>query len=129
MKNCKARVAATSNKLLNVGANGSTPLMDLPGATWEDFWVPGAAHAMLLGISKDVHMLLHRENSEKLSDGNEYRLRNAVNSRELPMKDRMLREVRKLKGTSLYKRGLENIIAYATACCYGKPECTFVVFI
>jgi hypothetical protein len=114
IQNCKARDTFASNQLLDVGVHGNTALMDLPGVDWEDFWVPGAAHAALLGATIEVIGLLHRENNEKLTDGNEYRLRNAVNSREVPMKDRTLQEVRKLRKTSLYKRGLDNVIAYAT---------------
>jgi hypothetical protein len=109
--NNKARDGATHNKLLDIGIHDDTPLMHLPGANWPDFWVPGSAHAVLLGLCRDADVLFKRDNKEKLSDGNEYRLRNPPNFRGASMQDRSLAEIRKLRRTSLYKRGLENVAA------------------
>lgn len=110
IENKKARDTATHNKLLDLGVHGDTPFMHLPGANWADFSCPGTPHAVLLGVWKDVTTMLNMENKEKLSDGNEYMLRNPPNSRQQPMQDRMLDEVRNLR-TSHYKRVLENVLA------------------
>jgi hypothetical protein len=44
---------------------GDTPLMKLPGAVWDEFWVHRCAHLALLGVVKGLDELLQRESKEK----------------------------------------------------------------
>jgi hypothetical protein len=111
IRNSKARADETYDRLMDIGIQGDTALMQLPGAVWDAFWVPGCAHLALLGVVNDLDELLKRENKEKLAHGNEYRLRNATYIRGPSMQGRNLEDVRKLRRTSLYKRGFENIVA------------------
>jgi hypothetical protein len=111
IRNCKARADETNDRLKDIGIQGDTPLMQLPGAVWDEFWVPGCAHLALLGVVKDLDELLKRENKVRLPHENEYRLRNATYSRDPSMQCRNLEDVRKLRRTSLWKRGFEDVVA------------------
>jgi hypothetical protein len=123
IRNCKARADETYDRLMDIGIQGDSPLMQLPGAVWDEFWVPGCAHLALLGVVKDLDELLKWENKVKLPHGNEYRLRNATYSRGPSMQGRNLEDVRKLRRASLYKRGFERVVACVTSLlCLALPH-------
>jgi hypothetical protein len=71
--------------------------------------MPGIAHALLLGVVKDVVQLLFRQKQQDLRYGAEYFI-----SRE--SRQRMLSLVKQLAPTSGYPRGFTNVLACASPC-------------
>jgi hypothetical protein len=84
--------------------------MDLPNFAWESFWMPGIAHALLLGVVKDVMQLLFRQKQHDLRHGTEYFI-----SKET--RKRMLSLVKQLAPTSGYPRGFTTILACVPSLC------------
>jgi hypothetical protein len=92
-----------NDKHLDIGCKGPTPFMVLPNFDWQSFWVPGIAHALLLGVLKDVTQLLFRDKQNSIPHGRQYFVPDSA-------RKRMLALVKKLSPTSGYPRGLTNIL-------------------
>jgi hypothetical protein len=104
-----AREQAANAKYLNIGCKGGTPFMDLPNFDWKTFWVPGVAHALLLGVVKDLfYHVLFRPKQDSIPYGREYWI-------STPVKRHMLSLVKSLSPTSGFPRGFTAVLGYAVA--------------
>jgi hypothetical protein len=108
-----------SDKHLNIGCKGRTPFMDLPNFAWEASWMPGIAHALLLGVVKNVVQLLFRQKQQDVRYGAE-----CFVSKETRL--RMLSLVNQLGHTSGYPR---RFTKFWRALLQPLPICPYTIYL
>jgi hypothetical protein len=85
-----------------VGCKGRAPFMNLPNSDWETFWIPGVAHALLLGVVKDlVYNVLFRQKRDSIPYSREYWVSARVGSQ-------MMLLVKGLSPTCGFPRGVDR---------------------